>query len=475
MSSLPICAIALFALLFITLTFLKDNWNLHVHGRDLANEIPHLNSVSYNNSLDKELQERRKELLIYYAVSGNKSGALSKKNVLSSRNEWVAQIKESIMYVATITDEIGCDQLRYIKIVDFLGAGYTKAVVKGVLPKGFPVALKSVNEKGTDIRRCLEDFKDLEGCRELVSYKLIKEIVLLQRLRHPNLIKLQGHCLWSLRAGAVTAAFEQGSPLQMIELLQSPWEERFRVCLGLVRLLHYLSQSPLGSVALLDFQPRQFVLVAGELKLTDLDDASIEEPMCQTRADCLLHFPIRNFSIPCSPEGVCQGLNEKRNLYNAYRYFFMYLLPHQAPPTLRPLIDQIMNLTGELKNNVSKTRKAFEEILHLYKSGLYLQNLPPSSVEDYTALRGVRASGGGVYRCWPSYSQKACVLSVFSVREAAFICTSHPHCSSFTLGAQVTWTGRRLVYFRTGFSDLVPDVDSIVYIKKAQSLRTEAD
>lgn len=92
-----------------------------------------------------------------------------------------------------------------------------------------------------------------------------------------------------------------------------------QVCLDLVRLLHFLSQSPLGSVALLDFQPRQFVTVSGELKLTDLDDASAEETACQSDADCTLLFPHRNFTLPCSTRGVCEGLNEKRNIYNAYR------------------------------------------------------------------------------------------------------------------------------------------------------------
>lgn len=91
------------------------------------------------------------------------------------------------------------------------------------------------------------------------------------------------------------------------------------MCLDLVRLLHFLSQSPLGSVALLDFQPRQFVTVSGELKLTDLDDASAEETSCRTDADCTLQFPHRNFTLPCSAQGVCEGLSEKRNIYNAYR------------------------------------------------------------------------------------------------------------------------------------------------------------
>ncbi|KAI1895665.1 hypothetical protein AGOR_G00108560 [Albula goreensis] len=474
MSSLnfPFCTIALLALLFITLTFFKDNWHILMLERGLTNEISDLDSVSRRYSLFKELNERRKELLPYYAASLKKFGALSKIDTqyfLSLKSERLAKTQENIITSEEITDAVGCEQLRYVKNVDFLGAGYTKTVIKGVLPMGFPVALKSVNEKGSDMRRCLEDFNDWDGCRELVSYKLIKEIVLLQRLRHPNIIKLQGHCQLNTQAGGVTAALEQGSPLQMIQLLQSPWEERFRVCLGLVRLLHYLSQSPLGPVALLDFQPRQFVMVAGELKLTDLDDASVEEPACQTDADCTLHFPLRNFSIPCSSGGVCQGLNEKRNLYNAYRYFFTYLLPHQAPSILRPLIDQIMNSSGELKRDVSSTRKAFEEILRLYKSGLYLENLPSSLIRDYTALRGVRASGGVAYRCWPSYSQQACLLSVHNASEAALICSSHPHCTSFTLGGQVTWTGRPLASFRGGFSDLLPDVNSVMYIKKAKA------
>lgn len=94
---------------------------------------------------------------------------------------------------------------------------------------------------------------------------------------------------------------------------------RLQVCLDLVRLLHFLSRSPLGSVGLLDFQPRQFVTVSGQLKLTDLDDASPEETACRCDADCTLQFPHRNFTVACSARGLCEGLNEQRNLYNAYR------------------------------------------------------------------------------------------------------------------------------------------------------------
>ncbi|KAK9533701.1 hypothetical protein VZT92_008803 [Zoarces viviparus] len=372
-------------------------------------------------------------------------------------------------------DEMGCDSLVDMQAVEILGSGYTKLVVKVNLAGGQPVALKLVNEQGIDMGKCVEDFRDPRGCRELVSYKLKKEIVLLQRLQHPNVIKLKGHCAGAAGGGGggedgrVTVILEQGNPLQMIQLLQSPWEDRFRVCLDLVRLLHFLSQSPLGSVALLDFQPRQFVTVSGELKLTDLDDASAEETSCQRDADCTLQFPHRNFTLPCSAQGVCVGLNEKRNIYNAYRYFFTYLLPHQAPPGFTHLVDHIMNSTGELKADINQTLEAFEHILLLYKSGLHLDNLPPSIIRDYTVMRGMGTSGNAEYRCWPSYSQQGCVLSVHSAREAAFICNSHSQCNSFTLTGRKTWTGRLLASFSSSFSHLVPDGTSEVYVKKTKA------
>lgn len=92
-----------------------------------------------------------------------------------------------------------------------------------------------------------------------------------------------------------------------------------QICLSLGRLLHHLAHSPLGSVTLLDFRPRQFVLVDGELKVTDLDDARVEETPCTSVEDCTLEFPARNFTLPCSAQGWCENMNEKRNLYNAYR------------------------------------------------------------------------------------------------------------------------------------------------------------
>ncbi|XP_021439971.1 extracellular tyrosine-protein kinase PKDCC [Oncorhynchus mykiss] len=472
-----LCAAALLAFLVFSLSLFVNSWHFRVYKGIFTNGTIEDGFVMERNGLVRELNERRKEILPFLISSGVKrlldeSGHFGQHKSFEIKHVDVSLENESDVSSGSIRmnkDHIGCDQLVDMKAVDILGSGYTKIVLKVLLSEGQSVALKTVYDQGTDMGRCLEDFKDRLGCHELVSFKLKKEIVLLQRLQHPNIIKLRGHCEDSVRAGGITAILEQGFPLQMIQLLQSPWEERFRVCLGLVRLLHYLSHSPLGSVALLDFQPRQFVMVSGELKLTDLDDASVTEPACQIDQDCILQFPLRNFSLPCSAQGVCEGLNEMRNLYNAYRYFFTYLLPHQAPPALRHLVDHIMNSTGELKWDVNDTLEAFEDMFHLYKSGLHLDNMPSSIIRDYAVMKGMSTSGNMEYRCWPSYNHQGCMLSVHSDKEAAFICNSLPQCTSFSLSDQRTWTGRLLASFQSGFSHLVTDGNSEVYLKKTKA------
>ena len=44
-----------------------------------------------------------------------------------------------------------------------------------------------------------------------------------------------------------------------------------------------------------------------------------EGGVTHTPGDCIMEFPARNFTLACI-RGRCQGINEKRNLYNAYRW-----------------------------------------------------------------------------------------------------------------------------------------------------------
>ncbi|NXQ40069.1 PKDCC kinase, partial [Catharus fuscescens] len=279
--------------------------------------------------------------------------------------------------------------------------------------------------------------------------------------------QLYGYCYQDSNdiPDTLTTITELGSPLEMIQLLQTSWEDRFRICLSLVRLLHYLAHSPLGSVTLLDFRPRQFVIVDGELKVTDLDDASVEESSCTSNSDCFMEFPARNFTLPCSVEGRCQNMNEKRNLYNAYRFFFTYLLPHSAPSSLRPLLDKIVNATG----NHNKHGNAYEYLaLELSPSpsasSEFTQKCVKSANTQYRRVPEAFIPDEN-YRCWPSYHHKGCLLSVFDVNEAIEICDSYSQCKAFVLTNQTTWTGRQLVFFKMASNHIVPDPDKITYVK----------
>ncbi|XP_023676934.2 extracellular tyrosine-protein kinase PKDCC [Paramormyrops kingsleyae] len=363
------------------------------------------------------------------------------------------------------TQFLGCNSIDNVTNVQYLGSGYTKAVYKAALNDTLSVALKSVDFGGHDMENCVKKYGSTEDCYRLASFKIVKEMTLMERLQHPNILKLYGYCYQDSNdiRDTVTAITELGSPLEMIQLLQTSWEERFRICLSLVRLLHYLAHSPLGSVTLLDFRPRQFVLVGGELKVTDLDDASAEEAVCSAAADCGMEFPARNFTLSCH-RGRCMGINEKRNLYNAYRFFFTYLLPHSAPPVLRPLLDEIVNATGELAWGVDDTLIHLEKVFHLYSKGLYLQNNSQLHRAEYKRVPDAAIAGEN-YRCWPSYQHEGCLLSVFGVREAIAVCESHAQCRAFVMTNQTTWTGHQLAFFKTGSASLSPAPGGVAYVR----------
>uniref|UniRef100_A0A8D2KXL2 Extracellular tyrosine-protein kinase PKDCC n=1 Tax=Varanus komodoensis TaxID=61221 RepID=A0A8D2KXL2_VARKO len=409
-------------------------------------EAPGPAAPSGSRLLMKPLERRLMDLAPQQRLSSSSStersfGSLRSGVGTSSGTPWHPRAK---LELSLSPLRLGCRDIRNVTDVHYLGSGYTKAVYKAVLNRSLAVALKSVDFAGHDIDNCVKRYGSLEDCYRLASYKIVKEMVLLQRLRHPNILQLHGYCYQDSNdiSDTLTAITELGSPLEMIQLLQTSWEDRFRICLSLVRLLHYLAHSPLGSVTLLDFRPRQFVIVNGELKVTDLDDASIEESSCSSNRDCFMEFPARNFTLLCSVEGECQSMNEKRNLYNAYRFFFTYLLPHSAPSSLRPLLDVIVNATGELQWGIDETAAHLERVLHLYKSGMYLQNITRKTNSDYKKLPKAAILNED-YRCWPSYHHKGCLLSVFDVREAIDVCESHSQCSAFVLTNQTTWTGNK--------------------------------
>lgn len=162
-------------------------------------------SASLRGALISQLNERRRELLplLLRRRGGGEDGDGDPSARLSAQRGQLEDpisdysVRSEIAHGprAARLDEMGCDSLVDMQAVEVLGSGYTKLVVKVNLAAGQPVALKLVNENGIDMSKCVEDFKDPHGCRELVSYKLKKELVLLQRLQHPNVIKVKHSCI----------------------------------------------------------------------------------------------------------------------------------------------------------------------------------------------------------------------------------------------------------------------------------------
>lgn len=180
----PFCTFFLFALLFFSLTVILKKWHFGLQENKPFGDAARPDGLSpERNRLLQQLKERQQELELLDITFDNIQSSEGFKDLHLSTNH-------SVNYINAETD-IGCEELSGMKAVDFLGSGYTKTVLKAELPQGLFVALKSVNHQGTDMRLCMDEFQDSQGCHELVSFKLRKEIVLLQRLQHPNIVEVR--------------------------------------------------------------------------------------------------------------------------------------------------------------------------------------------------------------------------------------------------------------------------------------------
>lgn len=208
-NSLRAAALLAFVVLSVLVSLLISS--VHQFGGRISHfaNATHEDSAPLRGALIHQLRERRRELLplLLLPHAGGQDGdgessRLAGKSRRSAQHEPQDPISDYSVWTeiahgsrAARLEEMGCESLVDMQALEVLGSGYTKLVVKVNLAGGQPVALKLVNENGIDMSKCVEDFQDAHGCRELVSYKLKKELVLLQRLQHPNVIKVKHSCV----------------------------------------------------------------------------------------------------------------------------------------------------------------------------------------------------------------------------------------------------------------------------------------
>ncbi|XP_046664198.1 extracellular tyrosine-protein kinase PKDCC-like [Homalodisca vitripennis] len=368
-----------------------------------------------------------------------------------------------LRWPVTSPGPINCSTLNEVKDLEFIAAGWTKAVYKGMF-RGEPVAIKTVNLNGHDFRQCQErqPQASLASCYRRTAAKLLKELILLTELSHENIIKVVGSCVPDA-VGPVVIATELGDPLDTVQLLQLSWERRLKLVHGVARLLYHLAHSPLGSLAMNDLRRQQFVLADGVLKLSDVDDMGIAEPFCQTDADCSHHL-LANISnraaAPCV-DGQCRGHNERLNVWRAGQHFVKQLLPLRAPSSLEPQIQLLLEAYSDTSWSSQKILTATEMLLQTYSAD-------HSSRSETRHYRHFPDSGLGAqfdYWCQQSESPIACRLTVDSQREAVSLCNLDLQCRAVVVEPFQSLKDKIQVTLKNGFSTPSSAPGSLLLLK----------
>lgn len=77
---------------------------------------------------------------------------------------------------------------------ELIALGWTKAVYKASIMSGehngTKVAIKTINKTGYDVDNCIREHATPEQCYSWAENKILKEIVLLQGLQHPHVVKV---------------------------------------------------------------------------------------------------------------------------------------------------------------------------------------------------------------------------------------------------------------------------------------------
>ena len=84
---------------------------------------------------------------------------------------------------------------------------------------------------------------------------------------------------------------------------------------------------------------------------------------------------------PCEA-GRCIGFNERKNVFNAARHFTTFLLPHGAPPALRPAIDSIVHAYSNATMRAGELLTLLDGIVGRYRTGDYMQRTPGEQLKN---------------------------------------------------------------------------------------------
>ena len=268
-------------------------------------------------------------------------------------------------HTAPKTYIFNCSNIHKLILKRKIGQGRTKQVfvAKNARQK---VAVKMVTRDVLDVTSCKRNpFTEKELCGKFPSMKLMKEILILQQLSHPNLLRMLGYCVrgeetdsMALKVHGVVAIHEYGLPFHLSTVHTWPLSMRISTAYDLADLLEYFQKSPLGSLRIPDLKEDHFLLCEGRVKLIDVDDVTSAEPNClgKVRRNC-------PYGVSCV-DGTCTGHNARFNIDRMNRVMFKELLSVETRnPTMNGHIQHVRKLLDNVAINATQLKAVLKYLL----------------------------------------------------------------------------------------------------------------
>eukprot|EP00794_Sanderia_malayensis_P015910 gene15910-17510_t len=352
-----------------------------------------------------------------------------------------------------------CRDLSRMQFQGLLGSGFTKTVRKGLL-NGRQLAVKYTTERNPDIIKCTRERNASRHfeCYNLAKFKLLKEATLLQQLIHPNIIKFYGICPWRFNdvegsESIMTLITEVGKPLDLIKIIQIPWDDRLKMSLDLIDLMLFFETSPLGALHMKDFRIDQFVLANGKIKLTDLDDIDGRQKQCSSTSECFVGGRTTNKTLPCE-DGLCSGYVTMSNLYHLDKVFLDYSLNYDNPEWLKDDLKVISQKVKSFLVGFEGLRAEVQGVVENIKNGVYsrriveIGRIKPGLNLNYEVYPDASVFGSSAdYYCQQSRTSDSCELAVASIEEAKVLCSMDEMCRAFVVTQRTNWLGETGWYF----------------------------